>query len=323
MGWLNRKKTIFASLGVFAACFAGQAEATENGASLYLLGSGGPGTAVMAPFEGVYLDKLIWIYDGNASAEREFPVNGNIAVGLDMTVVAEFPTILVVPSTNVLGGTLALGVTVPVGAPIVDVDALLTGPGGNTRAASVHDSALTTGDPVAVVMMGWKSGDLNFQLSSIINTPIGHYREGQLANLSLHRWAVDGSAAVSWHDAEAGWDVSAKAGYTWNGRNDFTDYDSGDEIHVEGAIEHSFSPAFSLGAQVGWAKQVSDDKGPLGPFRGEVLAVGATASTTVMMAGKPGTFRGRYMHEVDVTNRPKGSTFWIDFSYPLAMKIPG
>ena len=72
MGWLNRKKTIFASLGVFAACFAGQAEATENGASLYLLGSGGPGTAVMAPFEGVYLDKLIWIYDGNASASREF-----------------------------------------------------------------------------------------------------------------------------------------------------------------------------------------------------------------------------------------------------------
>ena len=54
-----------------------------------------------------------------------------------------------------------------------------------------------------------------------------------------------------------------------------------------------------------------------------MLAVGATASTTVMLAGKPGTFRGRYMHEVDVTNRLRGSTFRIDFAYPLAMNMPG
>ncbi|WP_157668109.1 hypothetical protein [Croceicoccus marinus] len=40
--------------------------------------------------------------------------------------------------------------------------------------------------------------------------------------------------------------------------------------------------------------------------------MGATASTTVMMAGKPGTFRGRDMHGVDVTDRPRGSTFRID-----------
>src|SRR3546814_7171408 len=83
----------------------------------------------------------------------------------------------------------------------------------------------------------------------MINIPLGHYREDQLANLSLHRFAVDGSVAVSWHDPASGWDISAKGGYTLNGDNDYTGYDSGDEVHVEAAVEKALSPKFSLGAQ--------------------------------------------------------------------------
>lgn len=320
----HRKKHLAAMTAVAIGLmgFSSQTQATESGASLYLIGSGGPGTAIMPPFEGVYLDKMIWVYDGDARADREFPINSNIALGLDLTAVAEFPTVLAVPSTDVLGGTLAIGLTVPFGAPMIDANALLTRPGGPALTASVHDSALTTGDPVGTVMLGWADGDVHVQLSSMVSVPIGHYREGQLANLSLHRWAVDGSIAVSWHDAESGWDISAKSGYTWNGHNNDSGYDSGDEMHVEAAVEKAFSPAFSLGLQGAWAKQVTADDGPLGPFKGEVVAVGVTAATTVMMGGKPGTFRGRFMKEVDATNRLKGATFWLDFAIPLSMKIP-
>ncbi|TYC87769.1 hypothetical protein [Novosphingobium sp. BW1] len=91
------------------------AEATESGASLCLLGSGGPGTAVMPPLEGLYFDKMIWVYDGSAEANRRIPVNGNITLGLDTTIVAGFSTLLVVPSIDFLGGTLAVGVTLAAG----------------------------------------------------------------------------------------------------------------------------------------------------------------------------------------------------------------
>ncbi|MED5545278.1 MAG: transporter [Pseudomonadota bacterium] len=299
------------------------AEATESGASLYLLGSGGPGTAVMPPLEGVYFDKMVWVYDGSAEANRRIPVNGNITLGLDTTIVADFTTLLAVPSTNFLGGTLAVGVTMPLGAPIIDAEGILTGPaGGTTLTGSLHDSALTTGDPVVLTQLGWQADKLHIQVSTMTNVPIGHYRESGLANLSLHRWAVDGSLALSWHDPESGWDISAKAGYTANGDNRDSGYDSGDEIHIEGAIEKALSPKFSLGVQGYYQKQVSDDHGMLGPFRGEVVAVGATAATTVMMAGVPATFRGRIMEELDTTNRLEGTSFWLDFTVPIHMNMP-
>ncbi|WP_256376799.1 transporter [Novosphingobium sp. BW1] len=108
------------------------------------------------------------------------------------------------------------------------------------------------------------------QLSTMTNVPIGHYRESGLVNLSLHRWAVDGSLVLSWHDPESGWDISAKAGYTTNGDNRDSGYDSGDEIHIEGAIEKALPLKFSLGVQGYYQKQVGDDRGMLGPFREDV-----------------------------------------------------
>lgn len=296
--------------------------ATDGAASLYLLGSGGPGAAVMAPVEGVYYDKTIYVYDGNAGASREFPVNGRVVAGLDTTVVVDFETLLFVPSTKFLGGTLAMGVTLPIGAPMLDVDAILTTPGGPALNASRHDSALTTGDPVGLVMLGWHGSKVHVQLSSMINVPVGHYREGRLANISLHRWAADGSLALSWHDPGSGWDLSAKGGYTYNDRNRTTDYDSGDEIHAEAAIEKALSSTFSLGVQGYYNKQISGDDGILGPFEGEALAVGGTAAVNVTMGGKPATFRARVLKELDVTNRLKGTSFWLDFSIPLAMNLP-
>ena len=228
--WRRRRVGLSAAGAVLAMFVPGEAQATESGGSLYLHGSGGPGTAVMAPLEGVYFDKITWVYDGDAGIERELPINGRVVAGVDLTVVAEFATMLFVPSTDFLGGTFALGVTLPYGAPMLDAAGVLERPGGGSLSASVHDTALTTGDPVGVAMLGWKEGDLHLQVSSMVNVPIGHFRESGLANLSLHRWAVDTSMAASWHDAEAGWDLSVKGGYTFNGSNETNGYDSGDGL---------------------------------------------------------------------------------------------
>lgn len=312
--------------GIAAAIAAATpAQATEGGASLYLLGSGGPGVAEMPPLEGVYFDNMIWVYSGEASASRQFVVGGNVVAGLDATIVADFATALWVPSTNVLGGTLAVGGILPVGAPMVDVNAILTGPLGNQFSASRRDSDIIVGDPVATAALGWKAGKAHIQASTLVNIPVGHYRENQLANLSFHRWIIDGSLAVTWKDEASGWDLSSKAGVTFNGNNDFTDYDSGNEFHWEAAVGKSLSKSFSAGLQGYWLKQLSGDSGAgarLGPFKGEVFGVGATAAWNTVLGRSPATIRGRFMKEFDATNRLEGESYWLELSLPLYMKMP-
>lgn len=304
---------------------AGQAHASEGGASIYLLGSGGPGAAEMPPLEGVYLDNPIYIYEGDAGGGQQFVVGGNVVAGLKATIAADFPTLIWVPSTNVAGGTFAVGVALPVAAPIVDVNAVITGPRGRQVTISRHDSTLTVGDPIVTALMGWKAGDLHIQASALWNIPIGHYREGRLANIAFHRWAQDVSLALTWNDPKAGWDISGKAGVTFNGKNDFTDYDTGNEFHLEAAVEKSFSKAFSAGLQGYWFKQISGDSGAgaaLGPFKGEVFGVGLTMAAHTILGKSPATLRMRAFKEFDATNRLEGASVWLDLSLPLYMKMP-
>lgn len=325
---LNRKGLKAIGLSMLAMAFAATphiAHATEGGASLYLLGSGGPGTAMMPPLKGVYLDNQIYIYDGEASARRQFVVGGNVVAGLDATIVADFMSSIWVPTTNFLGGTLAIGAVLPVGAPMIDANAVLSGPFGGPVTISRHDSALVVGDPVATAMLGWNTGNLHIQLSTLLNIPVGNYREGKLANLALHRWAGDASLAATWKDAEAGWDLTGKFGFTFNGENEATDYDTGTEFHAEASIEKAFSKEFSAGVQSYYLKQVSADSGEgarLGAFKGEVVAVGLTAAANITMGRSPATVRVRAFKEFDVTNRLDGASVFLGLSLPLHMVMP-
>lgn len=301
------------------------AHASEGGASFYLLGSGGPEAAVMPPVPGIFFDNTIYIYDGSASAERQFVVGGNVVAGLDATIVGDFPSLLWVPSTNFLGGTIGLGISVPFGAPMVDVEAVLTGPRGSQITRTLHDSALVVGDPVGTAVLGWKTGKFHTQIGATVNFPVGNYRQDALANLAFHRWIVDASLAAKWNDPKAGWDVSAKGGFTFNGRNDFTDYKTGTEFHLESSVEKTLSPAFSVGLQGYYFKQVTADSGSgakLGPFKGEAAAIGVTAAFNTILGRAPGTFRVRGFKEFDVSNRLKGTAVFLSLSLPLHMEPP-
>lgn len=301
------------------------AAASEGGASVYLLGSGGPGAAVLPPVEGVFLDNTFYFYDASISAERPLVVGGNVVAGLDVFLAAEFSTFLWVPTTNFAGGTLAIGAAVPIGAPIIDVSAVLTGPQGGQLAVSRHDATLALGDPIVTAMLGWQDGNLHVTASGLVNIPVGHYREGELANIAFHRWAGDVSVAATWHDKESGWDVSGKMGFTFNGNNDYTNYNTGDEFHLEAAVEKTFSPKFSAGVLGYYYKQLSGDTGEgavLGPNEGEVAAVGATAAFNTVLGRSPATVRFRLLQEFGAERRPEGTAAFVSLTLPLSMKLP-
>jgi hypothetical protein len=300
------------------------AQASEGGASVYLLGTGGPGAAVLPPVEGVFLANTVYYYSASADSGKQFPLGGNLVAGLDATIVADFATVLWTPTTNLAGGTLALGLALPIGEPSVDVAAVLTGPGGGQVSISKSDSSLVVGDPILTAALGWKTGNVHITASTLLNVPIGNYRDGQLANLAFHRWAFDTSLAVTWLDPKSGWDVSGKAGLTFNGENDATNYKTGTELHVEGAVEKIFSPSFSAGLQAYYFQQVSGDSGAgatLGDFKGRVGGFGATAAYNFKIAQKiPATLRLHAMTEFDAKNRMEGNSVWVDFTMPLWVK---
>jgi hypothetical protein len=230
------------------AMWAGQACATEGGASLYLLGSGGPEAAIPPPLEGVYADNMTYVYDASAGAGKQFEVGGNVVANLHVNMAADFATLVWAPTTNFAGGTLVVGGSLPFGAPDVDVSAILTGPLGRRLGVAAGDSAFVVGDPIGTASESWKFGNVYVQGAAMVNFPIGQYRDGQLANLAFHRWAADASAAVTWHDPKVGWDVSGKAGFTFNGTNPATQYTTGTEFHIEGSIEKALSKSWSIGA---------------------------------------------------------------------------
>ncbi|MGH6951269.1 MAG: transporter, partial [Vitreimonas sp.] len=115
-----------ASAATLALLYAAPARATEGGASLYLLGSGGPGAAIMPPVEGVFLNNTVYYYSGDASAERDFIIGGNVVAGIEAEILADFATVLWVPTTDLGGATAALGLVLAFGQPDVTASAVLT-----------------------------------------------------------------------------------------------------------------------------------------------------------------------------------------------------
>jgi hypothetical protein len=310
---------------VAATALAGRAVGSEGGASFYLLGSGGPEAAMMPPMPGIFLANTAYYYRAEAAAGQQFPIGGNLVAGVRGTIAADFASALWVPRAKLFGGTLSFGGTLPFGQSWVDVSAVLTGPRGNRFGVTKSDAAFVLGDPAFAAALGWTRGRTSFQLSDLLNVPIGQYRDGELANLAFHRWANDISAAATWHDDESGWDISAKSGFTINGQNPATDYRTGTEWHIEGSVQKALTPAWSLGAQAYHFDQVTGDSGAgavLGPFKGRVTGVGGNLAYNFKLAGVPATLMLHGMSEFDAVNRLEGHAIWLDFTIPLALRPP-
>jgi hypothetical protein len=159
----------------------------------------------------------------------------------------------------------------------------------------------------------------------MINVPIGMYREDQLANLAFHRWAFDTSLAGTWHDPVLGWDISMKAGVTFNGTNHHTDYETGTEAHFEASIERLFSPKFAAGLLAYRFVQLTGDSGPgavLGPNEGRVTGLGVTAAYNFPLGKMPATARVRVFEEFKAVRRLEGTSVMLELTVPLSMKLP-
>ncbi len=100
--------------------------------------------------------------------------------------------------------------------------------------------------------------------------------------------------------------------------NTATNYQSGAELHFEGALNEHFP--FGLAAGVGGYKQWTPDGGSgdmVGAFRGRVAAIGPLLSYTFKEGTQEVTLSGRWFHEFDITHRVQGNSILASLSFPL------
>lgn len=293
------------------------AHSAESAKGVYLLGFR-DGFAGVMPGPGAYLQNDFYVYSGSADADVTVPIGAGLLADVDATVVADIMTGLYVLPGEVLGGSLAINATLPVGWQKIEAGAELTVPGPiPPLSRGISDDDLQIGDPLLGAAIGWHSGNFHWQIATFVNIPVGSWERSRIVNMGFNRWAVDVTAAGTWFDPEQGWEASAAIGVTFNGKNLDTDYETGTELHVEAEASKVFASGARLGLAGYFYDQLTADDGPLGDFKGRVAAIGPVAGYTIPLADRALTTNLRWYHEFDARNRLEGDGFYFTASIPL------
>ena len=297
------------------------ASAAENGVGTYVLGQKGQGAGILPP-EGIYSINPFYFYSGEASPSITLPLGGNLATDIQADIGLYLPTGVWVTPVEALGGDLALAVVVPVGSMDLDVGATLSPvPPFPPLTGAVSDSWSGVGDPQASATLGWHEGASHWNIGTTVNIPIGDYDAGELANIAYNHWSVDITGAYTWLDPAVGLELTAAAGVTFNDTNSATAYKTGTEFHLEFAAAAHLSQDVAVGVTGYHYQQLSGDSGAgatLGPFKGEVTALGMEANWIVPVGpGVPLFFNVKVLEEFDTTNRLDGRSAWARLTIPL------
>lgn len=227
-----------------------------------------------------------------------------------------------------MGGNVGFGLMVPAGWKKSDIslDTLTTitlpgqtvvGPGSHFE---IEDSTTNFGDPLLSAIIGWHHGNWHWNLTGLLNVPIGPYDRNSSSNISFHHWGLDTSAAVTWLDVGKGREVSVAAGFTFNWENPATDYRTGTEFHVEWALIQHLSKSCSIGLAGYHYQQVTGDGGAgavLGDFKGRVTALGPVLTYSFNLGALPVSTEWKYFREFDAKNRVEGDGGFLNISIPL------
>ena len=315
---------VLALVGLLFSMFIQPAFAAEGGSSFYLLGQRGQGAGVLPPVEGVFLAVPNYLYSGDASVSRGLPIGGAVSFGVDADIFLTLPTAIWVTSADLFGGDLAFSGTFVYGNADLSAKLTLEIPDIIQQEVALSDDRWAVGDPVFSTLVGWHGENHHYMIAASINVPVGSYDAGRLANVSLNRWVLDLTTAGTWMFAENNMEVSGAMGFTFNGENDDTKYETGTEFHLEAAVFYHFSEAFSIGLNGYHYEQISGDSGTgatLGDFKGRVTGLGPGVSGTFKVGPAPVAWSLRYFYEFNVKNRLEGDAGWLTISLPLW--VPG
>jgi hypothetical protein len=300
----------------------GDAQAVEGGGSNYLLGMRGP-LAAFVPKPGVYLTNNVYYYDAGRSDLT--PIGDRVVGNISAEALMNIAQFTWVTDVNVLGGRLAFSGVLPYGNLEVGGNVAVPLPPFKIKQS---DEVTSLGDPALSSALGWKHRDGDrFRAWSVYSTlfiPVGDYEVGRLANTGKNRWAFDAGGAYTMANFKGGREFSAVLGFTFNGENPDTNYNSGNEMHLEMAGKQYLPNHFSLGVVGYWNEQLTADSGGpalLGDFKGRVFGIGPELSYQFTQSKThPVTLDLRWYHEFEAKNRVEGDAVFFTFSVPLSIQ---
>jgi hypothetical protein len=276
--------------------------AAEGGYSNYIPGTYGDFAVAVAPDPGLLIRNDIIYYSAD---ESRAVLQGQARADVDVSFTMNFLTGLYTTDLEVLGGKYALGTLIPIVR--TDIDARGTA-GGMT--AGIQDDKTGLGDVTLIPLsLFWNFDNFHLNFAHYIVTPTADYDEDDLANTGLNYWSFDTNIAATYLDPVRGHEFSFNLGYIYNTENKDTDYQTGQEIHLDYMANQYFSESFALGVHGFYLKQITGDSGDgaiFGDFKAEAAGIGPALLWTPNILGKDVPIIAKWLHEFHAENRLEG-----------------
>jgi hypothetical protein len=223
-----------------------------------------------------------------------------------------FLTILHKPDVEILGAHYAYGVFIPIVHADIDTGIRL----GSLQVRR-QEATCGLGDITLIpVVLYWNRGNYHFALAEYIVTPTGEYDTDDLANTGLNYWTFDTDVTVTYLNGKTGQDYSVNIGYNYNTENSDTDYQTGQELHIDYMINQFLSESWAIGIHGFYLKQVTGDSGDgaiLGDFKAEAAGVGPAVLWSTKRFRREVTFIAKWLHEYHAERRIEGDHVFVSF----------
>ena len=270
---------------------------------------------VVPPTPGWNLALGYAYYSGDIGAQRQLPISGVTALGVDASFGLASLTGVYVWNTGEGRWNFASMASLPYSE--VDVTAeLVLGPLRGSKDDSVGKPFDISFVPLMAGYHFDKTRHLSLSLS--VSAPTGDYDPNRLANPSLNVWVYTPTVAYTQLFQQGTLEWSTVVGIDFASKNKDTDYQSGAIFHADSLLVKSFGNGWGIGGAMGWIEQLEDDSGPLadrlGGFRGSAWAVGPIVTYQRKWGQSTVAFSARWLTEFDVQNRLKGDPMMLTAS---------
>jgi hypothetical protein len=293
--------------------------ADEGGVPFWLSGSYSSFAAVPQQ-PGWYMPTELYYYNGSASDTKTFQRGDAVNGGLSSQAAIVFFIPTWVPNEKWFGGQPSFSLAFGGGwnSTSASLSASLVNLGTKTFNRSDTDSGGTDLYPQAQI--AWTSGNNNWMTYVTGDMPVGSYSSTRLSNIGLGHTAIDVGGAYTYLNSTSGFETSATLGFTYNGMNTRTNYQSGVDSHLDWDVSQFLSDNWQVGI-VGYVYyQLTADSGSgdiVGSFKSRIASVGPEVGYAFTAGGQQWYANVRAYWEFWEQNRIGGYAVFATLSIPL------
>lgn len=290
------------------------AQAAEGGYSNYIPGFYGDIALAVEPDQGLAMRNDFYFYSAEGSGSVR---SGLVELEVDIDFAFDYFSLLYKTDKEIFGARYAYGATFVAGK--VDISGKIA---AGATSVDFSDDKTSYGDITFIPgLFYWNNGEnFHFSQAFYVVAPVGDYDVNDLANTSLNYWTFETDFSMTYLNNESGQDYSVVLGYGYNTENSDTDYQSGDEVHIDYVFNQFLSESLAVGVHGFFYRQVSDDSGAgavLGGFKAEASGIGPAIMWIPPKYEGEVAFVAKWISEYDSENRIDGDHIFLSFMMTL------